>query len=103
MDRQHAITARYYATLYKDRSTVRVNINREFSTRYTDADIDKMLAAPARKPTDSQPRKRSKYADDPIAPHQAISTIRDGLDPLAIATNAYIAKHGSKIRKALAG
>jgi hypothetical protein len=100
MDRQHAITARYYATLYKDCSTVRVNINREFSTRYTDADIEKMLAG---EPTDSQPRKRSKYADDPIAPHQAISTIRDGLDPLAIATREYIAKHGSKIRKALAG
>jgi hypothetical protein len=98
MDTQHRVTARYYATLYKDISTVRAHINREFCTRYTDADIDRMLA---RKPTDSQPKKQRQLSNEPIAMHRPITTLRGGVDPLAVATNAYIEKYADKIRESL--
>jgi hypothetical protein len=100
MTREHQILAIRLANYISDRSAVAAHVNREFGTRYSVADIGKMLAAPVRKPTDSQPRQRSKYADDPVAMHRPISTGSN--DPLAVATNAYLEKYADKIRKSLA-
>jgi hypothetical protein len=93
--------AKYLATYINDRGTIASHVSREFAKRYTTADIDRMIADPPRKPTDSKPRQPSKLSDEPISMHRPISTVSGGVDKLALATNAYIAKHGVKIRKAL--
>jgi len=94
MTREHQILATHLASYISDRGAVTSHVNRQFATRYSIADIDNMLQAPARKPTDSQPRHRSKYADDPIAMHQPLRTTRGGIDPLAKACLEYGIKHG---------
>jgi len=99
MDRTHQRLALGYMAMYHDASKVRAFVNREFGMRYSQADIDKMLAAPARKPTDSVPRRPSKLSNDPIAMHKPICTNASGMDPLAIATLAYIERNADKIRR----
>jgi hypothetical protein len=98
MDGQHRVTARYYATLYSDLSTVRVHINREFCTRYTLADIERMVNTGRLEPKRRGP---SQLSAAPIAMHKPITTSRGGMDPLAVATNAYIEKYADKIRASL--
>jgi hypothetical protein len=98
MDGQHRVAARYYATLYSDLSTVRVHINREFCTRYTLADIERMVNTGQLEPKRRGP---SQLSAEPIAMHKPITTLRGGMDPLAVATNAYLQKHRRAILKSL--
>lgn len=100
MTKEHRILARHLCSYITDRSTVTAHVNRQFGTRYKVADIDAMVA---RREIDGIPRgTRKTPIDDPIAWTPALSTARGGMDPLAAATNAYLAKHGDSIRKALA-
>jgi len=95
MDRTHQRLARGYIAMYHDASKVRAFVNREFGMRYSQSDIDNMLAAPARKPTDSVPRRPSQADAQPIAMHKPLATTRSGVDPLAAALWRYGAKHGT--------
>ena len=79
------------------------SINRVHSTRYTANDIQRIMDG-------KQPRKQREWVEHPPQPAAVnkkvgepigycppLSTLRDGGDPLAIATNAYIERNRAKI------
>jgi hypothetical protein len=98
MDKTHKTLAIHLATYITDKGMITAYVNRQYGTRYSLTDILAMLA---QKPTASIPRRPSQLSAEPVAPHAAISTSRGGIDPLAVATNAYLAKHRKAILKSL--
>jgi hypothetical protein len=88
-----------------DKAAIAQFINKVHGTKYHASDIKKIMLG--LKPSDSimrnpQAVRTSKLMAEPIAWARPISTNVGGVDPLAVATNAYLAKYSGKIREALA-
>jgi hypothetical protein len=93
------------ATMVTDRSAIAKHINAVHGVNYFASDIEKIMLG--LKPSGSimrnpQAVRTSKLMAEPIAWARPISTNVGGVDPLAVATNAYLAKYSGKIREALA-
>jgi len=85
--------AKHLASYITDRSAVAAHVSREFARPYTAKDIDRMLR------NESIPRSPSNLSSEPIAMHKPLSTSKGGIDPLAVATLAYIERNADKIRR----
>ncbi len=95
--------AKSLAAQVNDMAGIARHLNAVHGTRYHANDIEKIIAGI--KPTASVPRHHpitKIKAEAPICWTPPISTTKGGLDPLAVATNAYLAKYADKIREALA-
>ncbi len=90
------------AAMVTDRAAIARHISAVHGVNYYASDIEKILLGI--KPTNSVPRalRQTKLMVEPIAWSPPISTNRSGVDPLAVAINAYLAKNAGKIREALA-
>jgi len=85
----------HLASYITDRTAIVAHINRDHGTRYTLKDINAVIRDTFEKP------KTGVVWTAPIVSPPPICTSRSGMDPLAVATNAYIARNANKIRDAL--
>lgn len=86
----------HLAAYITDRSAIVAHINRDHGTRYTIKDIEAAI-----RPISVKGRAGEVWIE-PLGGSLPIATTRMGPDPLAVATNAYLARNAAKIRKALA-
>ncbi len=90
------------ARMVSDKTAIAQFINKCHGTSYFASDIEKILLGI--KPTNSMPRalRQTKLMVEPITWSPPISTNKSGVDPLAVAVNAYLERNAGKIREALA-
>jgi hypothetical protein len=88
--------AKHLASYITDRTAIASHLSREFGVQYTLRDVERILSGIVEvKPIDT------RKVGEPISFSPPIRTGKKGQDPLAIATNAYIARNAAKIREAL--
>lgn len=85
----------HLAAYITDRSAIVAHINRDHGTRYTVKDIEKVIRPAFVK------ERAGEVWNEPLGGSLPLATTRMGPDPLAVATNAYLARYEGKIRKAL--